>query len=475
MPARLNMNPIPYISWKGRTLTQITSHSIKNNPNSEELAKANYFLPQPLKIYRREIATGNRPVVCSDRNSSSIDILNQPNGYIITEQSENHAGLVHTLENNVSTNKTENGDCTNQKGISVCAVENAKRRVRSSGMIKRAFKPENNNDNAYFTNSAQYLVSRNRTFKQNQYTHIRKGEISLVPNSTLYNTNVYSPNGISHCKTTKIIEGVNDTFYYLWTSFDNTSVNRESVIDDPDTAPDCFKVVISPGDKTFSDIQEAFSQAIVQNHHYYINTRNNKKVSLIKLIFNVVENKVELQSFTEKILTPQIVYSTYNNNPLSTLVAPNDVTNKRPTFYFPANSGFASMIGFQSSEPAFYPNIQSVSVANDNSIGFLSNTPPHIFPLYDILHFKPSNTRFATQGAVTSSDRVLRVKYDTITRNGATYQNTFGCEVPSAMAYNISGFTYRLKDKIGFPGKRTPIFSRYKSDYTCTSDACIRR
>ena len=475
MSARLNMYPIPYISWKGKTLTQITSYSMKNNANIIELAKPNIFLPQPLKIYRREIATGDRPVSCSDRNSFSIDVLNMPNGYIITQHSYNHAGLVHTLENNVTPNTSENGDCKEKKETNVCIVENAKRRVRSSGMIKRAFKPENNNDNAYFTNSAQYLVSRNRTFKQNQYTHIRKGETSLLPNNTLYNTNVYSPNGLSHCKTTKIIEGVNDTFYYLWTNFDNTLANRNSVITNPDnsTSINCFKVVIPPGDKTVSDIQHALSNANLTNHHYYINTRNNTKLPLIKIIFNVVENKIELQCFTEKILDPPIIYNTYNNNPVSSVLP--QINNKRPTFYFPANSGFASMIGFASDQPAFYPNIQSIDIANDNSVGFLSNTGVHIFPLYVILHFKPSNTRFATQGAVSSSDRVLRVKYDTITRNGATYQNTFGCEVPSAMAYNISGYTYRLKDKIGFPNKKTPVFSKYTNDVQCTSNACIRK
>jgi hypothetical protein len=475
MPARLNMNPIPYISWKGRTLTQITSHKIKNGMNMGELTTPNFFLPQPLKIYRREIATGDIPVSCNDRNSTSIDVLNMPNGYIITEQSENHAGLVHTLENIVPNNTSQNGDCKEKTNTNVCTVENARRRVRSSGMIKRAFKPENNNDNVYFTNTTQYLVSRNRTFKQNQYTHIRKGETSLLLNSTLYNTNVYSPNGLNHCKTTKIIEGVNDTFYYLWTNFDTANITALQSSSNPEQISGCVKVVIPAGDRNFSDIQGALNQKLLENHHYYINTRNNKKVALLKIIFNSVNNKIELQSFTEKVLDPQMVYNTFNNYPISSLVSPNDITNKRPTFYFPANSGFANMIGFPSGQPAFYPDIRSVPITNDNSVGFLSNTAVSIFPLYDILHFKPSNSRFATQGAVSSSDRVLRVKYDTITRNGATYQNTFGCEVPSAMAYNVSGYTYRLKDKIGFPGKRTPIFSKYSTAVTCVSDGCLHK
>jgi len=462
MPARLNMNPIPYIKWKGKTLTQITGHRVKNGKLSNMTESPNLFIAQPLKIYRKEIATGDTPAICNHRNSVSIDEMNMPNGYVITEHISNHAGLVHVIEDPTTNNVSDSADCKTQ---AACIVDNARRRVRSSGMIKRVFKPENNNDQAYFTNTNQYLVSRNRSFKQNQYSHIRKGEKSLLPNNTQYNTNVYSPNGISHCKTTRIVQGVNDTFYYLWTSFDTTDIAGLTSSPNPEQLGiECYKVVVAEGNKTFEDIQGAFYQAMIANHHYYINTRTNAKVPLLKIIFNALTNKVELQSFSEKVID-STVYTTFTNDPLPD--GWDSMTHKRPTFYFPADNGFASMIGFPSSSPSFYPNIESVSINNEESAGFLSNTPVSIFPIYDIMYYKPSNTRFATQGAVSASDRVLRVKYDTITRNGATYQTTFGCEVPSAMAYNISGYTYRLKDKIGFPNKRTPLFSKYSDEVKC--------
>jgi hypothetical protein len=158
----------------------------------------------------------------------------------------------------------------------VDVAENARRRVRSSGMIKRTFKPQNKNDNAYFTNSKQYLVSRNRTFAQNQYTHIRKGEPSLLPNNSQYNTNVYSPNGLSHCRTTVITQGQNDTFYYLWTNFNKTDVgNVDSYVSGygngvTANSKGCYKVIIPPGNYTVEGLQSAFYQVLLSNRHYFI-------------------------------------------------------------------------------------------------------------------------------------------------------------------------------------------------------------
>ena len=466
MSARLNHNTIRYNSWKGQTLSQITSQIQKNNRNNTIISRQNLFHPQPLNIYRREMSTGAKnQSSCNSRISASVDAIDIPNGYSITTQSTTHASLVHVLETNATQNKSQNGDCTNSNA-NVCAADNARRRVRSSGMIKRAFKLQNNTDNAYFTNTTQYLVSRNRTFKQNQYLHIHKGETSLMPNGTLYNTNVYSPNGLSHCKKTQIITGINDTFYYLWTTFNPENENIESVISNPDTALDCYKVTIPAGYKNIEDIQSAFYAVLIQNGHYYIDLRTNTKVFLLKMIFNVVENKVELQSFSEKIVESNVGAYTKPDG-LTPALSSGYTSYKRPTFYFPENTGFASIIGFASISSAFYPNIQGGTNLSAESVGFLSTTSVNIFPFYNILHYKPSNTRFATQGAVTSSSRVLRIKYDTITRNGYIFQKTFGTGVASAMSYGVSDVVYTVKDKMGYPNKRTPIFPIHSTNVHC--------
>jgi hypothetical protein len=48
----------PIISWKGQTLSQITSSITKNNPTMGD-NKRLFFLPPPLKIYRRELVTND--------------------------------------------------------------------------------------------------------------------------------------------------------------------------------------------------------------------------------------------------------------------------------------------------------------------------------------------------------------------------------------------------------------------------------
>lgn len=55
--------------------------------------------------------------------------------------------------------------------------------------------------------------------------------------------------------------------------------------------------------------------------------------------------------------------------------------------------------------------------------------------------YKPNNTKFATQGSVTSSTRLLRLKNDTITKNGASFRSAFGSQSANAGTYknSISG------------------------------------
>jgi hypothetical protein len=100
----------------------------------------------------------------------------------------------------------------------------------------------------------------------------------------------------------------------------------------------------------------------------------------------------------------------------------------------------------------------------------LSNISFTAYPLYDIMYYKPSNTRFAVQGAVSSSDRVTRVKYDTITRNGLSYQIPYGQEVTHALAYGVPGNAYTLKDKYGYPNKKTPVLCKSSKTVRCVDN-----
>ena len=480
MSARLGKNPIPNVHWKGEPLKQVTSQIKRNGRDANTTTDTkSMFFPQPLKIYRRELCTNSTETGCNPRISQSIDLLQMPNGYTITDNAVN-AGLVNVLDITDVTNKSQNGDCRipadqRTKHAYVCVEENAKRRVRSSGMIRRTFNTGNNSDPTYFTNTNQYLVSRARTFKQNQYTHIRNDNPSLLAEDTLYSPKTYSSNGISHCKRTQIIEGVNDTFYYFWTTFVPSdfadvvnAINTNPAGFDVQNSYNCFRVIIPPGDYFISELQQIFTSKLILNNHYYIEKATGKLVFLLKIIFNTIHQKIELQCYSDKIVSDTEKYDvpTHNGNVIGTTVGESSC---RPAFYFPQNSKFAEMIGFQSAK-AYPTNTNgSLEIQSEVSVGVLSSSYIHILPSYNIVHYKPSNSRFATQGAVSSSARSLRVKYDTVIGNNAEFKNTYDVVLGGALSFGTSQNIYTIKDRIGYPNKRIPVLCHSSSQVKCST------
>ncbi len=68
--------------------------------------------------------------------------------------------------------------------------------------------------------------------------------------------------------------------------------------------------------------------------------------------------------------------------------------------------------------------------------------------------YKPSNAQYATQGAVDNGTRLAKLKYDTITKNGASFRSAFGEAAANAGkfqgGYNGSA-SYFLKSKYNPP------------------------
>lgn len=80
------------------------------------------------------------------------------------------------------------------------------------------------------------------------------------------------------------------------------------------------------------------------------------------------------------------------------------------------------------------------------------------------VYYKPSNYLFAKQGAVSSSDLILRKKYNSITNSAVLYRNALGQSVGNALAYGVPLNGYTVKDKTGYPLKKTPTFSKYNDE-----------
>lgn len=430
--------PYPLVSWKGKTLKQITSAFQANGQVNPKLtiSSRNLMKAAPLKIYRREIAANINSPKCNDRLSSSIDVFNQPGGSIINSDASKQNGLVNTLDNTFPNNNCQRpGTCLSF----LSAAENAKRLVRSSGMIKRQFDISKNNA-TYYTNTNQYLVSRNLTFQQNQYNYIRQGNSNAKPGSSLASANVYSPNGLSHCPGYTIDLPI--SFQYIW--IDNTIIT----------------VTLPAGTYRVEDVNSVLQKTMATNNHYFVSNSSNISIFLLSLAYNDVQNVIELQVYpTSTTIYPSSSYSlpfgaTWTNPSVSTV----------PQFII-QNNLFQKAIGFTA---ATYPTLNTGSAQT-----FISSSTPQLNPAYVQIYYKPSNPNFASQGGVSSAEVTLRAKYNAIQGTAGSIRETYGNAVADAMAYSSNVVSYSKKDKIGFPLPSYPKFTSTGELRTC-NDVSIR-
>lgn len=456
MSALLNHNPIREVSWKGRTINQITSSIQKNQLTASSVSGKNIFRALPLKIYRREIGV-NIPTTAGCHNSrisSSVDEFVRPGGYTITKvASVDKCGLENILESPTPPILNESYGCngTGTKTSYNCAEDNARRRCRSSGVIRRKYDPARS-EISYFTDTNQYLVSRSKTFLQNQYRHVRKPDISLVTNPLLAK-DTYSPNGISHCPKAAIVAGAN-VFYYYW--LDASGVGSTQ-----------YTVTIPPGNYDVHDLNGAFESVMYTNGHYFVYNYTHEKVFLLKIIYNSSNGGVEIQAFSSATVSDTAAYSVPLGSPWS---RPASATV--PVYYIP-NTGFQSIIGFST---GYYPDLNANSTINktSTSYGAISNRAHSVYPSYSITYYKPSNSRFGTQGGVSSSDMITRIKYETISTNAKNMASAMGAQVGSAMSYGISDHVYSYKDKLGYPAKKTPVIDKYTGAVRCIENGRLK-
>jgi len=424
------------------------NQNTNTNPTNQ-----NIFRAGPVKLYRREIMTldtdGNKQERGNPRISISIDEFNRPNGYFISKilPDCNNYGVVNYLdpkEANITTNNYEMGticntcnspeNCTSSSTISPIYISqefNAKRRVRSAGMIVRNYNQARSND-SYSTSNSQYLESRNRTFEQNQYNYIRQGNALAKPGDNLSVSNVYSSQGLNHCNKFIISSSLgNNEFEYNWV--------------DGST----YTVKIPNGSYSIDDFVGAFQLIMYNNTHYYIQSNNGTIFYLLNFAYNTFSNTVELQSF----IIPE---SGYQKGGRWNQV--DGITNAQ---IIVPNTHFQGVIGFSEGT---YP-IQNTH--NTQTIVIESTLTSGLEPIYVPVIYKPNNSQYAQQGGVSSSTRIARLKYDTITTVGATYRSAYGSQVANELAYGVAptDAAYTLKTALGYPLKCTPKFDTYTGKY----------
>lgn len=173
-----------FIRWKGKTFNQIISSIQKNKNSVNDVTPSSLRKPMPLMHYRKEFTSTPSSVI--QRDSIKIEDINRPNGYSISNITTQQGTLTTTID--------DVDNCCEQP-------QNATKRVRSAGMYPKKFNKNRNNDSVYHSSTNDYLVSRSKTFQQNQYQYYRSGPTKTEkPGQTersFYNDN--SSQGIQHC------------------------------------------------------------------------------------------------------------------------------------------------------------------------------------------------------------------------------------------------------------------------------------
>jgi len=447
------------ISWKGQTFNQIVA-GLKRNSNST--VPKNIFAAQPTRHYRKEIAN----VGACSRASISLDDFTSPGGTIVNTSS--NTNNVEVAEFGLTVNKTER-PTTVCNTVACNKAADARRRVRSSGNVKRAFIQSKNNDK-YYTSTNEYLVSRNLTIAQNQYSYVRFGDATVEPGSGKSLKNIYSPAGINHCAKVSIRGfSVSPLFTYQWIDGSNHDV----------TIPD--------GDYDLGEFVTQFQNVMITKGHYFTNKVSGQKEFAMNFAYDVRTDRIQIQC---KAINKN-VYSTakYVSSPLvlsltSYVVVPviHVLANVFQQIigtnagYYPADAEITTVV-YPGGDGEFYlqPDLGAGSQTPENNIfnqvpfntatnlgidkNFDGTMSPKIGTPYVPLYYKPSNSKFATQGSVDASSRLARLKYDTITSSASTFTTAYGRHTANALAYGVPGPGATFKERIGYSASCIPTAS----------------
>ena len=450
--------------WKGNTLYQVIASIQFNKMSLINMPPSLTLKPLPLKLYRKEInniTSSTKLATCSVRLSTSITGLDMPGSSMITSVDRSYSnGLVNTLSLETTTLTAEQGLCETPTTCIFSPEKNARRRVRSAGMIPKVFN-ENRNYDPYFTSTNQYLVSRNRTIKQNEYNYFKQSNMGLLPNIGNGKNNIYRPQGLSHCYRPALsAKNGNNIFTYIW--IDGTSNT----------------ITIPDGNYEIETLNTILQNNMIANTHYFL--RNGVKTFLIVFSYNSINHSVIIicnpvsrdtnrQSyFSESEMPPDATWS-YDSVPNIEPYTTNGDGNKLPyplgapevgaTYIEIPNTPFADAMGF-------YPGAYTGGINEAFFTGSITTR-------YVTLYYKPNNQAFGTQGAVDSSSYIQRAKYNAITNSAQTLKTAYGDAVANALAYGVSEHAYTEKDKVGFKRTAVPVID--KSGKICPNPNFIYR
>lgn len=105
--------------------------------------------------------------------------------------------------------------------------------------------------------------------------------------------------------------------------------------------------------------------------------------------------------------------------------------------------------GVEYINPTTHQPINPSDSPNGSQVRLTQNCPKNCSPGSTVTTiYKPNNSQFSVQGAVSSSTRIVRLKYNTITNNGNSFYAAWGSEGANAGRYQgTSDAPYFLKSK----------------------------
>lgn len=464
MSALLSLTQPNQISWKGKTFNQLAA-SIKKNVNTTTELNAS-LRSQPLKHYRKELILIETPNMPNQRISISIDNINAPGTTIINSatttslEDDCNNSIVLNKNFNLSENKSnrpcypntgEKTDHINRDETGFSQASMARRRCRSSGIISKSNRLGTTND-SYKTSNSQYLESRGLTFKQNQYNYVKEGDKSVIPGDVMSMSNIYVGNNMSNYPKLLISSVKNNNYFqYSWIN---------GII---------YTLTIDDGYYCSEELTIFIQNKLKSKGHYYINYNDQSILYLFKMFYDSYNKRYNITC----VATDLTIHSTYTAGDNSTI--PGVTGTVVPNIIIPSTD-FQKVVGISN---GMYPPVLATTLVDFNVPYRTDQTfygiNAQIRPAYKPIYYKPNNINFAQQGAVNSSERILRKKINTITTAGSSFRSAFGSATANAVAYNVAstGPTYSLKEKTGYPNTRIPIINKYTGEVSCNSRQCM--
>ncbi len=360
-------------------MVRLTFNQVVSKLKQNKYATSSMWLPNPFKGTRRElVATQN----CNNRAQTF-------------ENTESKTSLAYVTDpvTQIIINPSE-----------CCTPTYAALRTRSTG----------NRPKQFITDTATYLQSRGKTWTTDIYNF---GDSIQTENSNILTTQHFKPGKLTRRDATITLSNQSTiAFQYQWLN------------------GDVYDVVLQKGKHNLETVNLALRNTMFTNKHYLIDTlHQNKNIFFLRFVYDSKNNcnQIQCTGLDSKIYDasrykPWTSYSTAVDwmLPDYTLV-PRIIFN---------NAEFATALGF--SNEAYPPQsidgdygTQPPTVTSQEQNYFANNSfyfangdvNPTIKSKFVSFVYRPLNTYFAQNGAVSASAFVSKKKYNTVTNNAVNY------------------------------------------------------